>query len=156
MHIYSNIQYPAFTENIIYGDTASSCHLTDDNTDMCDLVLINDKVNGIGGAIFATKKGKKWYRFICKDGSSVERELNPVKFSKDGTRLFVMTLELDKGAKISNIERNDLILTYPDGSVIRCGKRIRTKDGWVSQRLICTIGVTCTPHRLHNRKRPCC
>ena len=55
-----------------------------------------------------------------------------MKFSKDRTRLFVMTSELSKGAKISNNEKNDIILTYPDGSVIRCDQRIRTEDVWIS------------------------
>ena len=125
-------RYPAFTDNTMYGDTASSCHLTNDDTDMYDVVLINDNVSGIGGAVTATKKGKKRYIFVNEDGSSVERVLDPVKFSVNGTCLFAVNNELSKGAKISNNERNDLILTYPDGVVIRCDRRIRTKDGWVS------------------------
>ena len=28
--------------------------------------------------------------------------------------------------------QNGLILTYPDGDIIRCDQIIRTKDGWVS------------------------
>ena len=55
-----------------------------------------------------------------------------MKISKDGTKLFVITSELSKGAKISNNEQNNVILIYPDGRVIRFDQRIRTKDGWVS------------------------
>ena len=91
------VHHPAFTENTIYGDTASSCHLTDaDRSDMFDVVVMYGKVNGIGGAVIASKKGKKRYRFICCDGSSVERVLDPVKFRIDGTRMFVITLELNR------------------------------------------------------------
>ena len=61
------LHYPASTENTMYGDTASLCHLTDDDIDMYNVVRNNDKVSGICGAIFATKEGKKWYRFICEE-----------------------------------------------------------------------------------------
>ena len=108
-------QHPSFTENTMHGDTASSCHLTNDDSGMFDVVIICAKVRGIGGSVIATKKGKKRYRYICEDGSSVEIVLDPMKFSKDGTSLFAITSELSKGAKISNNVQNDQILTYPDG-----------------------------------------
>ena len=105
------VQYPAFTESTMYGDTASLYHLTDGDSDIYDVVVIIDKFSGIGGVVNATKKGKKWDRYICDDGSSIEIESDPVKFSIDDIRLFAITLELSKGAKISNNEQNDLILT---------------------------------------------
>ena len=49
------VQHPAFTGHTMYSDTASLCHLTDDDSDMYDVVVICDKVSGIGGAIIATK-----------------------------------------------------------------------------------------------------
>ena len=57
----------------MYGDTVSSSHLTDDDTDMYDMVFINDEVSGIGGDVYTTKKGKKRYRFKYEDGGSVEK-----------------------------------------------------------------------------------
>ena len=44
----------------------------------------------------------------------------------------MMTLELSKRVKIYKNEQNDLVLTYPGGSVIRFNRRIGTKD-WVSR-----------------------
>ena len=80
--------YPAFTDSRMYGDTATSCHLTDDDTGMYDVVLINENVSGIRGDETATKKGKKWYIVVNEYGPSMERVLDTVKYSENGTRLF--------------------------------------------------------------------
>ena len=64
-------RYPAFTGKTMYSDTAFSCHLTNDDTEMYDVVLINDNVSSIGGAVTTTKKGKKRYIFFNADGCSV-------------------------------------------------------------------------------------
>ena len=47
--------------------------------------------------------------------------------------MFAVNIELRKGAKISNNEMNNLILTYPDGVIIRRDQRVGTKKGWVSR-----------------------
>ena len=44
---------------MMYGDTASSCHLDNDDTGMHYVVDIHDCVSGIGVAVIVTKKGKK-------------------------------------------------------------------------------------------------
>ena len=41
----------------MYDDTASSCHLDNDDTDMHYVVDIPDCVGGIGGAVVATNNG---------------------------------------------------------------------------------------------------
>ena len=64
------------------------CHLDNHDTDMYNVVHIHDCVSRIGGTVIATKKGKKWYKFECEDGSNVIKELDPVKYSKNGDRLF--------------------------------------------------------------------
>ena len=43
----------------MYGDTASLCHLDDDDTDIYDVVHIHNRLSGIGGAVIVTKKGRK-------------------------------------------------------------------------------------------------
>ena len=96
---------------------------------MYNVVHIHDCVSRIGGTVIATKKDKNWYKFVCEYGSNMIKELAPVKYSKNGTRLFTMNMELIKGTKTSNNEKNSLILAYLDGLTIRCDQRIRTKDG---------------------------
>ena len=124
-------RYPSFTNMTMYGDSCASCHLDNNDAGMTDVEDIYERIGGIGGSILATKKGRKSYKFVQVDGSSVVREFYPVKYGKDATKLLSINRELSGGAVLKSDARNSLVLTYPNGDVIVCDRRMKTKDGWV-------------------------
>ena len=54
-----------------------------------------------------------------------------MKYGKDATKLLSINRELSGGAVLKSDARNSLVLTYPNGDVIVCDRRMKTKDGWV-------------------------
>ena len=124
-------KYPSFTDDTMFGDSCASCHLRNDDTDMYDIENINEMIGGIGGNVQLTKKGK--LRCLVKqvDGTSTEKVLTVKYGEKAGENLFSITKELSYGAKLGSNDENNIILTYPDGSIVTFDRRIKTKDGWV-------------------------
>ncbi len=126
--------YPSFTKTTWFGDTGASCHITNDDSDMYDVELIDEEIGGIGPtSIRATKKGKKKCLITQNDGTVTEKVLYPCKYAEDASdSLLSITSELSRGAQLSKDERNNIKLTYPDGKEFYFDRRLKTRDGWVA------------------------
>ena len=47
-----------FTKNTWIGNSGTSCHITNDETGMFDVIEIQESIQGSSGTMPATKKGK--------------------------------------------------------------------------------------------------
>ena len=102
---------------------------------MYDVEDINDIIGMPDGksTVRATKKGRKQFVIEQLDGTTTIKEFYPVKYTPGiSDRLLSINAELSNGAVLSSDNRNNLVLTYGDGSRIVCDRREKTKDGWVS------------------------
>ena len=127
-------QYARFCKHTWIADTGTSCHVTNDDSDMYDVTEISELIGGAGPeSIMATKKGKLRRLAIQRDGSLIEKVLDPVKYApKARESLFCLNRELEQGARLSSDADLNTVLTYPDGTEIIPGRRIKTRDGWVA------------------------
>ena len=131
--VVDGISYPSLTDDTMFGDSGSSCHIRNTTEGMFDVEDINNQIGGVGNNIHATRKGKLKVEVVQADGSSSTRILNPVKYSKDAQEnLLSITAEMTAGAKLSSTDNNDIQLVYPDGDTVTFDRRIKTKDDWVS------------------------
>ena len=102
-------KYPSFTTKSMFGDTACSCTLLNTLEGMYDIEDIYEQIGGVESNIVATKKGKLKCRAVQADGSSTEKVLDPVKYSKQTRdQLLSITNEMSKGAKLGNDENNNI------------------------------------------------
>jgi hypothetical protein len=66
--------YPVFTKDTRYGDTACSCHLVNDSSGMYDIEEIHEKIGGSSHTpIYATLKGKQRVIMSMVDGTKIEK-----------------------------------------------------------------------------------
>ena len=131
--VVDGMTYPSFTDDTMFGDSGSSCHIRNSAEGMFDVEDIDDQIGGVGNNIRATRKGKLKVEVVQADGSSSTRILSPVKYSKDAQEnLLSITAEMTAGAKLSSTDNNEIQLVYPDGDTVTFDRRIKTKDGWVS------------------------
>ena len=135
--------YPNFTPNSWHGDTAASCSIDNDDSGMFDVEVIDETIGLVGGhRIRATKKGKKKVAFRQADGKLVERIIAPVKYCATAQeRLLSITNEMSsQDAVLSSNDKNDIILSYPNGDTIAFDRREKTGDGWIA-------GIDAIPNR---------
>ena len=126
-------RYPKFTDHTHYVDTCASCTMDKDARGLKNAKIIKEYASGFGGAQVKTSlMGSKTYRIKQVDGSSVTKTFYPVKIAPKGELLLSVTAEITRrGAKLATDENNDLVLTYPDGSVIKGDRHRLTKTGYV-------------------------
>ena len=134
-NVLDRAKYSPFTRLTWIGDSGSSCHLENDDSGMYDVTIISDTIRTAekGNTICATKMGQKKYVVRQVDGTESVKELYPVKYSPDvSNRLFSITCEIARGAKLSSDEKHNIILMYEDGSKIILDRRYMTKDGFIA------------------------
>ena len=100
--INGNMLY-SFTKNTWIGDSGASCHITDNDTSMYDIIYIDELIHGSSSIMPAMKKGKLHVNVHQVDGTEQVHTLWPVKFCfKAGANLFSLTCEFLQGNKISS------------------------------------------------------
>ena len=52
------ISFHSFTKNTWIGDSGASCHITNDEKGMFNVIEIQESIQGSSGTMPATKKGK--------------------------------------------------------------------------------------------------
>ena len=86
----------SFTKNTQNRDSGTSCHITNNNTGLYDIINIDKSIQGSSGIMPATKKAKQWVTVWKLKGAEQVHTLWPVKFSPTaGANLFshVQTFE---------------------------------------------------------------
>ena len=51
-------KYPPFTDDTMFGNSGTSCHIRKSDKDMYDIEAINESIGSIGNDVRSTKKGK--------------------------------------------------------------------------------------------------
>ena len=91
----------SFTKNTCIDDSGTFCHITNDDTNLCNMTDIYKSIQGSTGSIPAINKVRLCIN-VCKiDGTEWVHTLCPVKFSPmTGAKLFSLTCKLLQGNKI--------------------------------------------------------
>ena len=76
------LSYPSFTEDTMFSDSDSSCHIRNTLEGMFDIETINEQISGVGNNIRATSKSKLKAEVVQADGSKTTTILSQVKYSK--------------------------------------------------------------------------
>ena len=120
-----------FTKNTRIRDLGTSCHITNDDTGLYNIININESIQGSSGIMPAMTKGKLQVIVHQVNRTEQSHTLWPVKFCPmAGANLFSLTCELSWGNKISSDQLNNMINT-PNGNIV-LDRQIRTCDGWVT------------------------
>ena len=117
-----------FTKNTWIRDLGASCHITNDDTGLYDIINIIESIKGSSGIMPAMKKGKLQVMVCQVNGEEQSHTLWPVKFCPTaGANLFSLTCELSQGNKISSDQFNNIVINTPsDDIVLDC--QIKTRD----------------------------
>ena len=84
--------FHSFAKNTWIGSLSASCHITYDDTSLCDITDINKLVQGSSGNMSAMKKSKLCIRVYKVNGSEKLQVLWLVKYySKAGANLYFLT-----------------------------------------------------------------
>ena len=70
----------SFMKNTWIGDLGASCHITNNDDGMYDIININKSIQGSSGIMLATKKGKLQVIELQFNGEEQVHTLWPVKF----------------------------------------------------------------------------
>ena len=108
-----------FTKHTWIGDSDASCHITNDEKGMFDVIKIQESIQGSSGTMPATKKGK--LRVTVRQVNRLEQvhTLWPVKFSPlAGANLFSLTCKLSQGNRISSDKANNIVITTRNGNIV--------------------------------------
>ena len=119
-------------KNTWIGDSVASCHITNDNNGMYDVINIDELIQG-NSRIMPTKKKDKLRVTVCQvNGEEHVQTLCPLKFCPlAGMNLFSLTCKLLQRNKISSDETNNIIVNTPSGNII-LDHQSKTHDGWVT------------------------
>ena len=124
--VVDGVSYPPFTEDTIFGDSGSSCHIRNTMEGMFDIENIDEQIGDVGNNIRVTRKGKLKAEVVQADGSKTTKTLSPVKYSKNAKeKLLSLTTEMTAGAKLSSTTNNDVQVVYPDGYTVTFDGRIK-------------------------------
>ena len=96
-------------KNTWFGDSGASCHITNDDICLFDVIGINELIQGNARNVPATKKGKLHVQQV--DGTKWVHTLWPVKFCpKVGTNLLSLMYEPLQGNIISSDHWNSILV----------------------------------------------
>ena len=124
--------FHSFMKNTWIGDSDASCHITNDESGMYDVIDINKSIQGSSGIMPATKKGKLHITVCQVNGQEQVHTLCPLKFCPStGVNLFSLTCKISQGNKISSDDANKIIVITPFGNIVP-DHRIKTRDGWLA------------------------
>ena len=116
--------FHSFMKNTWSDDSSASCHITNNENGMYDIIDIDESIQGSSGIMPATKKGKL-HVTVCQVNGEQVHTLWPVKFCPSaGANLFSLTCELSWDA-------NNIVVITPIGNIV-LDRRIKTLDGWVA------------------------
>ena len=125
--------YFLFKKNTWIRDSGTSCHITNNDTGLYDIININKSVQGSSSIMPAMKKDKLLVIVLQVNGAEQIYTLWPVKFCPTaGANLFSLTCKLSQGNKISSDQLNNIVINTPSGNII-LDHRIKTHDGWVAR-----------------------
>ena len=112
--VIDDVSYPSFTEDTMFGDSGSSCHIRNYTMEcMFHIETMNEQIGHVGNNIRATRKGKLKAEVVQADGSKTTKILSPAKYSKDAKEnLLSLTAEMAAGAKLSSTTDNVIQLVY--------------------------------------------
>ena len=121
-----------FTKNTWIGDSGASCHITNDEKGMFNVIEIQESIQGSSGTMPATKKNKLRVTVCQVNGLEQVHTLWPVKFcSSAGANRLSLTCELSQRNKISSDEANNIVVTTPNSNIF-LDRQIKTHDSWVA------------------------
>ena len=90
-------------KNTWIGDLGASCHITNDDSGLYAITIIDESFQGISGIMPAVKKGRLRVKEGQVDGTEQVHTLWSVKFCpKAGANLFFLTCKLLQGIKITS------------------------------------------------------
>ena len=111
----------------------ASCHITNDDEGMYDIINIDKSIQGSFGIMPAMKKGKLQVTVRQVNGDEQVHTLWPVKFCPlAGANLFSLMCKLSQGNKISSNASNNIVINTRNGDII-LDHQIKTNDGWVTR-----------------------
>ena len=100
-------------------DSGVSCHITNDDTHLFDVIDINKLIQGSSRIMSALKKCKLHISVWQADGTEWVHTLWLMKFSpKAGANLFSLTCKLLQGKTISSDHQNNIMVKSTDGDII--------------------------------------
>ena len=109
----------SFMKNTWIGDSGASCHITNNDTGLYDVMDINESIQGSSGIMPATKKGKLQVKVRQVNGTEQVHTLWPAKFCPNaGANLFSLTCKLLQGNKIASDHENNIVVNTPKGDII--------------------------------------
>ena len=79
-YVVDGASYPSFTEDTVFGDSGSSCHIRNTMEVMFDIETTNKQIDGVGNNIRATRKGKLKAEVVQADGSKTTKILSSFKY----------------------------------------------------------------------------
>ena len=87
--------FHSFTKNTWIGDSGASCHITNDEKGMFDVIEIDESIQGSSSTMPTTKKGKLRVNLLQVNGLEQVHTLWPVRFCPSmGVNLFSLTCKL--------------------------------------------------------------
>ena len=108
-----------FMKNTWIGDLGASCHITKDNDGICDIIDINESIQGSFGVMPATKKGMLQVIVCQANGEEQVHTLWTAKVCPTaGVNLFFLSCKLLQGKKISSNHFNNIMINTPSGNII--------------------------------------
>ena len=123
----------SFTKNTLIRDLGASCHITNNDNGMYDVIDIDEWIQGSFDIMPAMKKCKLRVTVRQVNGEEQVHTLWPVKFCPlAGANLFSLTCKLSWGNKISSDEVNNIIMNTPSGDII-LDRQIKIHDRWVAR-----------------------
>ena len=143
----------SFTKNTWIGDSGASCHITNNDNGMYDIIDIHKLIQGSSSIMSAMKKGKLRVMVRQVYGEEQVHTLWPVKFYPSaGVNLFSLMCKLSQGNKISSNETNNTVINTPSGDIV-LDRRIKACDGWVlNQR---KSSFSHSPHQVKHQQSTC-
>ena len=122
-----------FTKSTWIGDLGASCHITNNNNVIYDIIDIDESIQGNSGIMPTTKKGKLQV-IVCQVNGEVQvHTLWSVKFSPTtGANLFSLMCELLHVNKILSNHFINIVINTPSGDIV-LDCRIKTHNGWVAK-----------------------
>ena len=126
------VRFTDYTKNTWIDDSSASCHITNDESGMYDVIDIGESIQGSSGIMPITKNGKLRVTVHKVNGKEQVHTLWPVKFCfLAGANLFLLTCELSRRNKISSDDANNIVVITQIGNIV-VNHQIKTRDCWVT------------------------
>ena len=120
----------SFTKNTWIGNSSASCHITNNDTGLFDVIDINKSIKGSSDVMPAMKKFKLWVNVWQDNRTESVHTLFLVKFCpKAGGNLLSLMCELLQRKTIWSNHQNNIVVNSTEGVII-LDHWIKTCDGW--------------------------